>query len=115
MLPKQYGGGMKKTFFLNATQITDLAANWYLYYEKYQISINTKKNIKERKAEFLTKNATKIERSTTKPTYFFKIAQEMCGKHGWFDSTYKNYKMTEYFSGWEFPNQEKHNEFLNIR
>ncbi len=45
----------------------------------------------------------------------YSIGGEMCGKHGWFDSTYKQYNMTEYFSGWEFPNQEKHNEFLNIR
>ena len=28
LLPKAYGGGMKRTYFLNARQICDVARNW---------------------------------------------------------------------------------------
>ena len=31
MLPKSYGGGMKKTYFLNASEICDCAENWDAY------------------------------------------------------------------------------------
>jgi hypothetical protein len=37
-LPKSYGGGMKKTYFLNSKEICDIATNWDSYLEKYQIS-----------------------------------------------------------------------------
>jgi hypothetical protein len=49
------------------------------------------------------------------PTFFYKTAQEMNGKYGWFDSSYKSYNMTEYFTGWVFENEEKYNEFLSIK
>ena len=39
----------------------------------------------------------------------------MNGKHGWFDSAYKSYNMTEYFSGWEFTTEEMYHEFLKIK
>lgn len=121
-LPKQYGGGMKKTYFLNATEIADLATNWESYFEKYQISIEAKKSaeqikkeLESKKLEFLQANAKKVERVTNQPNYFYKTAQEMNGKYGWFDSSYKSYNMTEYFSGWEFESQEKYQEFINIK
>lgn len=34
-LPKRYGGGMKKTFFVNSEQIVDLAENWKHYATLY--------------------------------------------------------------------------------
>jgi hypothetical protein len=72
--------------------------------------------LEARKQEFLQANAKKIERvTTTRPPYFYKTAQEMNGKYGWFDSTHKSYNMTEYFSGWEFESEEKYHEFLNLK
>ena len=121
-LPKSYGGGMKKTYFLNAREICDVATNWNELVEKLKVSKESakidaeiKKNLEVRKSEFLQANAKKIFRVTSKPSYFFMTDQEMNGKYGWFDSAYKSYNMTEYFSGWEFETQEILNEFLNLK
>jgi len=121
MLPKAYGGGMKKTYFLNAREICEVATNWSSYLEKlnlskiaFQKAAEEKKNLEERKFEFLKANAKKVERVSKRPTYFYMTAREMCGKYGWFDSTDKFYNLPEYFSGWEFENEEKYNEFLNL-
>ena len=122
MLPKSYGGGMKKTYFLNASEICDCAENWDAYSEKLSLSkiatknaAEIKKNLENVRLEFLQANAKKVERTTTRPTFFYKTAQEMNGKYGWFDSSYKSYNMTEYFSGWEFDSEEKYHEFLKIK
>ena len=121
-LPKQYGGGMKKTYFLNAKEICEVAKNFNSFFEKLELSKATAKNVEiekksleNRKYNFLKDNALKIERVSNKPNFFYQTAQEMNGKYGWFDSTYKSYNMTEYFSGWEFESQEKYQEFLNIK
>lgn len=121
-LPKAYGGGMKKTYFLNAKEICECAKNWNANITKLDLSkvaakesAENKKYFEERKLEFLKANAKRIERTTNKPMFFYKTAQEMNGKYGWFDSTYKSYNMTEYVSGWEFANEELYQEFLNIK
>lgn len=120
-LPKSYGGGMKKTYFLNAAEICDIAKNWDSYIEKLAISKETArtaadmaKEIEAKKQAFLNENATRVNRVETKPTFFYQTAQEMNGKYGWFDSRYKSYNMTEYFSGWEFSSEEKYHEFHKI-
>lgn len=120
-LPKSYGGGMKKTYFLNAAEICDVATNWADYQEKLALSkiaaknaAEEKNNAEKNKLEFLQANAKKLERVETRPMFFYQTVQEMNGKYGWFDSRYKSYNMTEYFSGWEFESQEKYHQFLNI-
>lgn len=122
MLPKKYGGGMKKTYFLNATEICRAAKEWIELVQKLELSkqaaniaAENKKNLEARKLEFLKANATQIIRKIEKPPFFYMTAQEMDGKFGWFDSTYKSYNMTEYFSGWAFETFEKYNEFLNLQ
>jgi len=121
LLPKAYGGGMKKTYFLNSSEIVDVATNWNDYTEKLNLSkisaknaADEKKNLEVRKLNYLQVNAKKVERATTIPSFFYKTAQEMNGKYGWFDSSYKSYNMTEYFTGWAFETEEKYNEFLKI-
>lgn len=121
-LPKQYGGGMKKTYFLNAAEIVNVANNWQSFVEKMELSKAAKKSddeerksLEARKLEFLNANAKKVTRVTEKPDFFYKTAQEMNGKYGWFDSTYKSYNLPEYYSGWEFESQEKLNEFYNLK
>jgi hypothetical protein len=121
-LPKSYGGGMKKTYFMNAKEICDTAKNWNSYVEKLSLSKiaaqkadEEKNSLENRKLDFLQANAKKVARVTKQPMYFYKTAQEMNGKYGWFDSTYKSYNMTEYYSGWEFENADKEREFLNIK
>ena len=41
-LPKSYGGGMKKTYFLNSIEIVYIAANWQFLVGKLEISKNEK-------------------------------------------------------------------------
>ena len=122
LLPKAYGGGMKKTYFLNAKQISDVAKKWDTYREQLNNSKNYNKNedekernIKIRKFNFLKEHAKKLERIKTHPLYFFQTKQEMKGKFGWFDSSNKDYKLTEYFSGWSFEKEEDYNKFLKIK
>lgn len=121
-LPKAYGGGMKKTYFLNAAEICDVAKNWNDFVEKLDLSkvaakvaAENKKDLEQRKHDFLTANAKRVERVANKSIFFYKTAQEMNGKYGWFDSTYKSYNLPEYYSGWEFESEEKYHEFLNIK
>lgn len=121
-LPKSYGGGMKKTYFLNATEIADLAMNWDSYCEKYEISLQQKrialenqKSLEERKEIFLQENAKKITRVENPPIWFYETNKEMNGKFGWFSSYGKHYNMTEYYTGWEFKTEEKYHEFFNIK
>lgn len=121
-LPKAYGGGMKKTYFLNAEEICDVAKNWTNYIEKLELSklaaknaAEQKKNLETRQQEFLQANAKKIVRTRTKPMFFLQIAQEMEGKYGWFDSRYKSYNLPEYFTGWEFESEEKLHEYYTIK
>lgn len=121
-LPKQYGGGMKKTYFLNANEIVDLATNWESYFEKYQISIEAKKTadqikkeLESKKFNFLQANAKKVERVINEPIYFYCLYSECNGKYGWFNALKNTYNMPEYHTGWEFESQEKYQEFLNIK
>lgn len=121
-LPKSYGGGMKKTYFLNAKEIVDLATNWQSYCEKYEISIETKrtaaqveKDLEIKKEQFLNENAKKIVRASTRPIFFYETNKEMDGKFGWFSSYYKSYNLPEYYTGWEFSSEEKYQEFLSIK
>lgn len=39
----------------------------------------------------------------------------MQGKYGWFSSYDKHYNMTEYYSGWEFENEQIEKEFYEIK
>jgi hypothetical protein len=120
-IPKSYGGGMKKTYFIKANQIADIAKNWDMYISKLNISKekiksdnDIKKTLQDKKNSFLKTYAKFITRERNKPTYFYQTAQEMDGKYGWFDSTYKSYNMPEYYSGWEFKSKKKYDEFLNL-
>lgn len=120
-LPKSYGGGMKKTYFLNSEEIVNIAENFNDNLNKLNLDkLESKRQleIKQNKIllqnEFLNENAIRIERTTIIPKYFYKTSQEMNGKYGWFDSTYKDYNLTEYYSGWEFDTEDKYNKFLSI-
>lgn len=119
-LPKSYGGGLRKCYFVNASQICDLSANWDQYYNRYLTKEAVK--VEERlrlleisKQEFLQANAKRVERCSVMPPFFYLTAREMNGKYGWFDSTYKSYNLPEYYSGWEFEMLESLNEFLALK
>ncbi len=122
-LPKSYGGGMKKTYFINSHEIVNIATNWDSLVEKLEISKNEKRIAAEKKQssekikqEFLTANAKKITRVEKIENWalFYETDKEMNGKYGWFSSYGKSYNMTEYYSGWQFESEEKFNEFRNL-
>lgn len=120
-LPKQYGGGMKKTYFLNAGEIVMLATKWEELEKKLQarkeseiIEKKHEKDVQELKSKFLKKWATRVERVRETPKYFYETDREMNGKYGWFSSYGKSYNMTEYYSGWAFRSEKKMREFFSI-
>jgi len=123
-LPKAYGGGMKKTYFLNAKEICDCATNWEVYTQKLALSkvaareaADLKKSFENRKLEFLKANSELIFRveAADRPTFFYETDKEMNGKYGWFSSYGKSYKMIEYFTGYEFKTEELRVQFLSIK
>lgn len=121
-LPKSYGGGMKKTYFLNASQIAEIAANWQSFCEKYEADLadakkaqETKRLLEIRKQDFLSQNAKNVVRTESPAMFFYETNKEMNGKFGWFSSYGKSYNMTEYYTGWEFESEEKYHEFFNIK
>lgn len=121
-LPKSYGGGMKKTYFLNSKEIVFIAENFADLKSKLELKKETDrkaaeeaKNVHTRQLEFLQANATKVTRVTNCPEFFYETDREMNGKYGWFSSYGKSYNMTEYYTGWSFENAEKMNEFYKIK
>ncbi|MDR2205833.1 MAG: hypothetical protein LBE36_06735 [Flavobacteriaceae bacterium] len=120
-LPKSYGGGMKKTYFLNSVEIVEIAQNWQSYVDKLAISKENKrradderKSREQVKQEFLKENATKIVRVSSRPALFYETNKEMSGKFGWFSSYGKSYNLPEYYTGWQFESEEKYNEFNKL-
>jgi hypothetical protein len=119
-LPKQYGGGMKKTYFVNAKEIIELAENFENFKsaltlqktEKLQKEIEAK-NLSMLKEQWLVENAKKVVRVSVRPDYFIEIDKEMNGKHGWFSSYGKYYNLPEYYTGWSFS-FEKYTEYYSL-
>ncbi len=121
LLPKSYGGGMKKTYFLNASEIVYVAKNWQSLVNKLSISKNnerlrqeTEKTRDQIRLEFLKQNAVLVTRSSERYKFFYETEREMNGKYGWFSSYGKSYNMLEYVTGWVFTNEENYNEFKKL-
>lgn len=121
-LPKKYGGGMKKTYFINAQEICELTSNWDTYVSELEADKIAKKqaqevkqNLELKRNEFLQANAKKVERVATKPANFHHLYSECNGKYGWFDASKNIYNMPEYHTGWAFETQELYYEFLRIK
>jgi hypothetical protein len=115
-LPKSYGGGMKKTYFLNSEELCKCATNWNDLIEKLAISkedakraAEQKKNLEQRKHDFLKANATRYERRQLEPTWNYRTELEINRKYGWL------YNRTKYYSGWDFGTEEKYREFMSIK
>jgi hypothetical protein len=111
---------MKKTYFVNSKQITDISINFEQYKEEYYTIIKRiqqleqNKKLKEEKiSEFCNKYATKLFREKTKPEYFYTTEIEMNGKFGFFPSQSK-YNLPEYYTGYKFQNATIYNKFLKL-
>lgn len=110
VLPKRYGGGMKKTYFVNSAEIINLANNW----DAFKKSYDRQNDRAFLKMQFLTSNTIPILRVTCPPSFFIESDQEMNGKFGWFTSYGKSYNMTVYYSGHAFPTEELYKQYLNM-
>ena len=120
-LPKAYGGGMKKTYFLNSYEIVKIAENWDDYTQKLELSKADKrkaaelqKSREEVQQEFLKLNAEKVTRVSKVPEFFYETGREMQGKYGWFSAYGKSYNLPEYYTGWKFADDKTLQEFLSI-
>lgn len=116
-LPKSYGGGMKKTYFMD-NQLTagEVATLFKINSKKLVCALKNCffEQIKEQeRMDFLNKFGKKIERKVNTPEHFVVISEEMDGKYGWFAADSK-YNMTVYYSGYEFESAEKRREYLAI-
>jgi len=112
---------MKKTYFLNVTEICTIANDWSNLVDQLEIKITEKrqkeqneKNKQQRQQEFLQANAVRIVRSLTVPAFFYETDREMNGKYGWFTCYGKSYNMREYVTGWKFETKEQYNEFFKL-
>lgn len=121
-LPKQYGGGMKKTYFVNSEQLVFLADNFTKImsdFEQAKLSTKNKRDEASRKEaaknEFLRNNAKEFYRKSSTPNhpYYITTDREMDGKYGWFPADSK-YNMTVYYSGWEFDSEETYQAYLDF-
>lgn len=121
-LPKNYGGGMKKTFYLNSEEIVNLADNWLSFENQLELSNSQKRDIFEKEKDLLTlqnsfleKHAEKVVRTSEKPLFFIETDREMDGKYGWFSSYGKSYKMQEYYTGWAFKDEKTLNKYSLLK
>ncbi len=120
-LPKRFGGGMKKTYFLNAKEIIKVASEWSSFVERLEISkqekriaLDDERSKGQKKQEYLQVNAKKVVRVSSCPANFYEVDREMNGKYGWFSSYGKSYNMPEYYTGWLFESEEKYRDFLKL-
>lgn len=117
-LPKSYGGGMKKTYFLDETPTAATVIKWLKKYSSKSVKrlkSRFEANILEqKKSTFLKEHAKQFTRLSSVPNFAVNIVWEMNGKFGWFESQ-SRYTLPEYASGWEFESEEKKNEYLEIK
>lgn len=115
-LPKQYGGGMKKTHFLDEIPIVEEVREWK---EKYRMVCAERKRAlenetkrTERRLKFAQKNGEWFERKSEIPRFASVEKTEMNGKYGWFEvERHHSYNLTEYYSGWKFKSQKSLDKF----
>lgn len=121
-LPKSYGGGMRKIYYVNADQMIHVVRNFSELLnkkivrdeEKNQAEIS-RKNQELARAEFAEKFGKKFSRVTTLPKFYVETDREMQGKYGWFSSYGKSYNLTEYISGIEFESQEMVDKYRALK
>ncbi|CAA0186941.1 hypothetical protein [Tenacibaculum maritimum] len=110
-LPKQYGGGMKKTYFLKSHEICEIANKYLSCRIELEKKEKTAENLEKEKIKFENKWAEKLHRIEEKPKYFHVILSEYNGKYGFFPTSKGVYNLTEYFTGLKFRSKKKLKEY----
>jgi len=110
-LPKSYGGGMKKIYYINSEEIIKFLNNFEEYLNEFnnqKQEIISKENLLK---DLINKNILiKFTREKILPEYSIKVEEEMNGKYGWFPATSK-YKMDIYYSGYKFNNKDNYDKY----
>lgn len=117
-LPKQYGGGMKKTYFLNEIptpeQVDEWRANSTAKREEKKTAAEIENNKKAIRMKFLKKHGVKFNRELTTPKFSFIEDREMNGKYGWFEAQPHRYNLPVYYSGWSFKSQKTLEKYFKL-
>ncbi len=119
-LPKEYGGGMKKTYFINSEQANDFCSNFSNYIKKYKekeaekkLSIKAENLANTLENRFLKKWATpffkKIDGFFDKKNCAI-TNRYMIGKYGEFPAD-DRYNLDTYIDGWKFRSKKKYDEY----
>ncbi|MAM28693.1 MAG: hypothetical protein CMC13_06685 [Flavobacteriaceae bacterium] len=104
-LPKSYGGGMKKTFFLDCLQICTLAKEWKILVSNYEEECEKHDKLVKKRKKILTR-AEHFCRVTNLPKNSYVISTEMKGKYGWFECEGSRYNLQKYYSGYSFKTKK---------
>lgn len=119
-LPKSYGGGMKKTYFLQAIPTPEEFAEWQAKAaakrQEAAAQATREHSVAERRHAYADEHGTPFTRVTSKPEHSVVTTCEMNGKYGWFEvREHHNYSLPVYYTGWAFPTAEALNEYRSIR
>lgn len=119
-LPKSYGGGMKKTYFLDEVPTKETFESWLIQHENFKnTQINEGKRIVKIQNEiekFVKKNGCRFNRLTEVPKYSVITETEMNGKYGWFTVTpYTTYNLTKYYSGVQFKSKKSLEKYISLK
>lgn len=115
-LPKQYGGGMKKTYFLDVIPTIEDVKAWIENAKEKNDELIEFAKIEEKKKEikykFLNKYGQKFNREREIPKFSFIEEEEMNGKFGWFEAQSYRYNLPIYYSGWFFKSKKTLDKYL---
>lgn len=116
-IPKSFGGGMKKTYFLDFIPNVEDVKKWIDDYNKKMDEIQELENQKQKKKlerdKFLKKNAIPFSRVSEEniPKFSIITVEEMNGKYGWFEASYR-YNLPIYYTGFAFKSNKSKENFL---
>ena len=117
----RFKGRMRKVYFLNASEIVKLIANFEQWADEAMAYIEEKKSQSEKTVEirnakraFAMKWATRFQRIPEDDAGELHVidCREMHGKYGWFEASH--YSLPVYVSGWKFRSKKKLNEYLSM-
>lgn len=71
--------------------------------------------VQAKRQAWLIANTTYVARSMDRSKFFIVLTQEMNGKYGWFESTFKSYNLPEYFTGYILKEGVNMDEYFSIK
>lgn len=117
-LPKQYGGGMKKTYFLPEIPTAETVKEWQKKFDEKKaadLEFLKNENLREEKRQkFIKKHGERFYRVLETPKFSFITDEEMNGKYGWFEAQKYRYNLPIYYSGVFFKSKKTLENYFKI-